>query len=65
MNNRNPTLTPDGTPEVSPTLITWLAEIYPNQLPSTLDGFHDKLPRLVGQQDVIGRLRREMERQTR
>ncbi len=64
MNTNKPTLTPNDVPEVSPKLINWLANLYPNRLPSQLEGFHEKLPRLVGQQDVIGRLRQEMERQS-
>lgn len=64
MNQLPPTLTPPEVPEVSPRLINWLATIWPDRIPSDPTNAAEKLPRLVGQQDVIRRLRQEMERQT-
>jgi len=63
MSNPQPTLPQQHVPEVSPKLINWLAQVYPNRLPCAPPVDPSWVPRLIGQQDVIGRLRQEMERQ--
>ncbi len=53
----------DDAPPISPQLINWLAQVFPNRLPSTLAGGIEQVARLVGQQDVLTKLRAELERQ--
>jgi hypothetical protein len=60
--NLKETPTPEF-PSISPLLIEALRRIFPDVLPRTVPGYVSDITRLMGQQDVIDRLKQEMHRQ--